>query len=275
MLSVRGMFRGALVVGMAALALGVGGATNASAATRVVKDDRPDISVSIQAAPAASANTLNYTITTLNTGKSPAKNATITLPFDTSKLRLDNVQFSRPGAWVSANGTDSVEIQTGRVNSGDDSVTATLFFTKLANDAAVTQQASYKWTGVFRGSGEGHSNTPVVSNDNLLNVAAINTPERQSYSFKSAIFVPGEAVVLWYNTPDGRAEQLEVKENRLREADLTKPGSDEEGSDYTLADDSGAIDLEMLTRGMAPGTYSIIARGAESGLSATGTFVVR
>jgi hypothetical protein len=187
---------------------------------------------------------------------------TITLPFDPQLLQVLDAQFSRPSAWVSDANKDTLVIQTGPIESGD-VVTATVRMVvqpAAANNVRLAQRLTYRWQDA-RGGGQGRGNAPVVlvgdvdTNQALyaLIVAPSSAVAGSTLVFQGDIFVPGEPVALWYNTPDGHV----VPAGRIP------------------ADGDGALRREIDTAGLAPGYYSMVAYGTWSDLTAVATFEIR
>jgi hypothetical protein len=158
---------------------------------------------------------------------------------------------------VSALRPEAIEMETGRLGSKGDVVTATVRLKLLpgvaANDA-LTQRLSYRWKD-DRSGGAGRSNLPALTAARLFTLAvdpAIG-PADSARVVRSAIFAPEEPVSLWYNTPDGNAVPIsQVK-----------------------ADPDGVLRAEFRTAGLPAGAYSLVAYGSWTEFTVVGGFEVR
>ncbi|HJZ49682.1 MAG TPA: hypothetical protein VKE41_21040, partial [Roseiflexaceae bacterium] len=206
--------------------------------------------------------TLTYSIIATNRDKGSATNVTITLPFDPQLFKVLDAQFSRPNAWVSEANKDTLVIQTGQIGSGD-VVTATVRMVVLpaaTKNTRLAQRLTYRWQDA-RGGGQGRGNAPIVvvadgdSTQSLysLGVAPSSAAAGSTLVFQGDMFVPGEPVALWYNTPDGRSVAL---------GRMTAGGE-------------GVIRRPFDTAGLRAGYYSMVAYGLWSEFTATAPFEVR
>lgn len=206
---------------------------------------------------------VTFTIVATNRGKGSAKNTVISMALDPAKLRVVDAAFSREGAWVSKLGETQVEIQTGPLGSGGDVVTATLRLAvqgAVADGTSLAERLTYRW-GDDRSGGKGSSNLLMVragsSNNNQpyypLEVGPASGPAGTAFVFSSTLFAPNEPVSYWYNTPAGGVQGL----NTL------------------VADGDGALVGEFDSTGLAPGAYSMVARGAWTGYTLTAPFTVQ
>ncbi|HEU4322384.1 MAG TPA: hypothetical protein VFS21_04465 [Roseiflexaceae bacterium] len=228
-----------------------------------LKASRPAlVAVSQQIGPVEQARpggTLTYTIVAGNYGRGDAEDATIIMPLDPGAVQLIDASFSRPTAWVSRVLTDSLTIQTGPLDRDGDVVTGTVRLRVLDSAAAGARLAPrllHTWRDE-RGGGSGRSNQlPLVVTDtgepqNLYPLAA-EAGEEAAYRFASGVFVPGEPVAFWYNTPEGAAVAAEGG----------------------TADDEGAVSSTLPREGLSPGAYSMVARGRWSQAQAVVPFQV-
>ncbi|GAB4200951.1 MAG: hypothetical protein OHK0022_22540 [Roseiflexaceae bacterium] len=223
------------------------------------------VAVSQQAGPVEQARpggVLTYTIVAGNYGRGDAEDATITMPFDPGTVQLIDATFSRPTAWVSRVLTDSLTIQTGPLDRGGDVVTGTVRLRVLegaAVGAKLAPRLLHTWRD-DRGRGSGRSNllplvvTAAGEPQNLYPLAAERSQgeEGAGYRFASGVFVPGEPVAFWYNTPEGSAVAAEG----------------------ATADDEGAVSSLLPREGLNPGAYSMVARGRWSQAQAVVPFLV-
>jgi len=125
------------------------------------------VTVVQQPSPSAAASpdsTISYSIVATNRGKGQASNTIISVPFDPGKLRVVDARFSRAGAWVSKLLTDTLEIQTGPLGGGGDTITGTLRLAVqpgVAAGALLGERLSFRWSD-STGGGAGRSNLPVL-----------------------------------------------------------------------------------------------------------------
>ena len=69
------------------------------------------------------------------------------------------------------------------------------------------------------------------------------------------------------------ADVLAAKKARHEEKGT--PGEYDDGVDHMFADSQGAVSVRLSTAGLAPGAYTLVARGNISGLIAVGSFDVK
>jgi hypothetical protein len=243
--------------------VGVGGV-----AARLIKEDSAKVSVTIVQAPPTSDDILTYTIKAANRGDGWAHYAKITVPFDAAALKPLDVQFSGAPAWVMTSEAGLFQIRTERLNSGGGATTATLRFVRLpgaAKSAALTERLTYNWRD-SAGGGNGRSNLPVDAPQPFYTLAHREVGNK--HFFSTNIFLPGEPVVFWYQTPSGSTVPTEVKSDAI--VDAASTNAVDQGADYVLADPNGAFDLRFSTGDLSPGEYMMVARGDISGLTAVG-----
>jgi hypothetical protein len=263
---------------LAVMLAGGFGVGQAAAASR----KNPDVGVGIQQAAASADGTLNYTVTIVNTGDVAVKHVDVSVPFDASALQAVSGALESDAGYVTT-ATGAVQIRTGVLTSDGDSVQATLHFRNLPGHtgAGLTERASYTWsTGSQRGSGV--SNLPVAADEARLAVHS----EGKDLVFDGSIFGSGEGITFWYNTPDGRVVAMRYRDGYLLDADTVtarkdaharnnKPGLYDDGTDHTFADNTGTVTARLSTTSLAPGAYTLVARGNASGLIAIGSFNVQ
>jgi len=175
-----------------------------------------------------------------------------------------DASFSRTAAWVSQVNADSVEIKTGTLSSGNDSVSGTVRFQVLggaASGAQMSTQASFTWSDAASG-GSGKSNTVKVAVSDqsasrvlaTLTVTPYSAPAGDTFEVKGSGFIPNEPVSFWYNTPSN--EDVAVK--------------------TVNANADGEVELTFsATSGLAPGNYAMVAYGNYSQITAVGVFQVQ
>ena len=264
MLRVRKPARFAFVLTLAVLLAGVFSITPAMA--KPVEPERARVSVVVMQAPLASADTLTYTIKTINRGDSAAYHAVLVVPYDASALKLEDVQFSGVPAWVVKSEAGSVQIRTERLNSNGGTTLATLRFSALKPNAQLTERVSYHVADAI-GDRDGRSNLPLSASMQPYAVLAHREAGNQHF-FSANMFLPGEPVVFWYQLPDGTVVPTEVKNGVIIAADSTD--ARRQGADYAFATGDGAIDLRFSTRHLTAGEYIMVARGDISGITAVG-----
>jgi hypothetical protein len=257
-----------LAIALALVALLAGSVGVGRVAARPIDEEHAKVSVVVVQAPPTAADILTYTIKATNRGDGWAHYAKITVPFDAAALKLLDVQFSGTPAWVAASEAGSFEIRTERLNSGGGATTATLRFARqpgAATNAALADRLSYAWRD-NAGGGRGRSNLPADAPQPFYPLAHREVAGK--HSFSSNLFLPGEPVVFWYQTPSGSTVATEVKRDLIIDAASTN--ADDQGSNYVLADADGAFDLRFSTGDLSPGEYMMVARGDISGLTAVG-----
>jgi uncharacterized repeat protein (TIGR01451 family) len=264
------------LAGTVAVALtGVVGVQGAAAATnRAPAIIRVGILPSTQA---EAGGQTAYTITASNEGANAAGNVTITVPFDAQALRFVGATFSRPQAWVSNITSNALEIKTGAVGGDGDSVQAILRFQPLGSGSSqAVQRLSFEWTDKVKG-GRGISNQPPSAG---ASNAQLNVSRSSSLlTFSTDAFASYEGVVFWYNTPDGKVVQTNVKQGKLIDVDLAEQKHRDDndydrGAPSAIANDKGQISVDLSTEGLAPGTYTLVAYGNSSKLAAVAAFQV-
>lgn len=261
-----------LMIGLVAL----GGVSGAAAAEKV-PTQRANVSVVVK--PTAKDGNIIYEITAKNVGKSPAQNTVITVPYDSSKLRLENVQFSGANAWVTDTRAGSFSAEILLLSSGGDWQTMTVYFTALGvfqPGNVVGDRLSYRWNDK-QGSTSALSNLPILGDNTgmfALNASPASATAKTTRVFTSGeIFTPDELVTMWYTTPTGKSIELEVKGARLVDANSTK--SKDNGGAFVSADVNGAIKVQYSTESLPPGKYTMVARGNSTGFVANAIFEVK
>lgn len=234
-----------------------------SAFVTVVQRPEPNVSV-------RPGDIVTSTIVVVNRGEGSARQVTLNVPFDPAQVSVLDVQFSRAGAWVSALLADMLVIQTGRLDAGGDTVTATLRLATLpglADGTSLGKRISYTWND-DADDGTGRSNLPalVVGDQSRqqpwypLAVNRVNRAAGVAYVFSSDIFAPREPVTFWYNTPTGQVVELGPIDN--------------DANGIVIASEDGVATLQLSTTGLAPGTYSMVAYGNWTAFTAVGIFQV-
>jgi hypothetical protein len=174
------------------------------------------------------------------------------VPFDPALLRPLDTQLSRPTAWVSALRSNSLEIQTGPLSPDSDAVMATLRFQvqpQVAHGTLLTARLSYTWCD-DRQLGVGRSNRlplvaaaePIHRPHYQLLFSTIDLPDDHAPTlgvFVGTLFAPDEPVTFWYTTSDDQTITV----------------------DTTTVDANGQVMLRFNSAQLAPGAYTMVARG--------------
>ena len=268
-----------LVVAGSLSALFVGGIAGGSA--QAAGRNNPDVGVGIQQSAANADGTLAYTVTAINSGEEGVKHVRISVPYDATALQPVSQALKSDAGQVSTT-PSTIEIQTGALGSYGDSVQATLLFRVLPGHAgaALSQRASYTWSATDD-KGSGVSNLPMATQASLT-----VQPEGRDLVFDGTVFGSDEAISFWFNGPDGRVFGARIRNGYLLDADKVATekarhnqklshGIYDDGVDHLYADGQGAVSVRLATGELAPGAYTLVARGNASGLIAVGAFEVK
>jgi hypothetical protein len=256
----------ALVAGTLATVV-LGGVGSAAAAARS-DDKNADVKIEVLKS-ADQSGLLSYSLSLRNEGGGPARNTHIDLPFDGTALQLVSTEFSKADAWVTEIGSSGLEISAGKIGSGGGALQGTLRFAALKPGAELTAPATVRWSDEDEG-GHSISNRPnLVSARQALSVSTAGG----DYIFSADVFAPGEHITFWYNTPAGAVVAAEIKNGYVIDAASTD--EKDKGADYARADDTGSVSVRLATKGLAPGGYTLVARGNSGGLIAVGAFQVK
>lgn len=164
---------------------------------------------------------------------------------------------------MSAIETNAVIIRTGRLEAKGGTVVGTVrmqVLTSVPAGAALAEPAEHTWSDKQDG-GSGVSNKPALRAgaaplDSPFYPLAI-LPHAQAgapaYQIDSDLFVPGEPVALWYNTPSGEVRTI----------------------GRVTASSNGVLATTFSAEGLAPGFYSVVASGIWSNITAVSPFEVR
>lgn len=225
-----------------------------------------DVSLTLWVTPSirvAGDGTLVYELRVTNYGKGTAKGAQITLPYNRQQVTLTNASFlTGSGDWVSAISDSTITVSFGPIAPGAKR-TGYLYqrvARTLPNDTVISVRAATSWSDSREG-GSGASNwTPVLVGSGSatsaylwLAVSPASGKAGTLHRFYTDRFIPGEGITTWLNTPSG------VKPLDLR----------------ATADGYGRVWLDFASTGLTPGSYSLVAQGARSGLTAVTGFVVQ
>jgi hypothetical protein len=239
-----------------------------------------NVGVAIQRSAVAADGTLDYTVTVVSSGELAVKRVIVTVPFDASALQPVSGALQSDAGQVTL-GASAVEIRTGVLAGDGDSAQATLRFRDLPGHAGagLTQRASFSWSASDV-NGSGISNLPVAGQASLA-----VTSEGRDLVFEGSVFGSNEGITYWYNTPSGSVVAMRIRDGYLLDGNYVdarkdahtrnnKPGKYDEGSDHMFADAAGTVSVRFSTAGLAPGAYTVVARGTTSGLIAVGAFEI-
>jgi len=271
-----------------AFGLGIGGASVAAAAAPDANSERgSNLHIVVQPSAAAPGASFTDAITVMNVGQDSVRDVTLTVPFDSSALQLVGVQFNQPGAWVTNTASNEFEAHLGRIGSQDQAVQAIVSFAELPGYTptnALPTSIAYRYSS----NGQSHSGTvntellateePAVAQPTSVSMTVI---AGGTLPLNSAIFAPDEAVAFWYNTSDGQAIPLYIRDGQITTqhqhnqhlADGTTHERD--NGAYLNADDQGAIATTLTTTGLEPGVYTLVAHGLNSSATKVVTFQVQ
>lgn len=267
-----------LLAGAAALAFAAGGlgATPASAAT--ASAEKPNVSVAL--IPQADTGSLadgvdSYRVVITNHGDAEVKKVTVSVPF-AAGYSPDSVSFNRGGAWVAQAGAASLDLRVEQMRGNGDSVSGTLRFVSsgAAASNALLGRATVSWSG---SQASNVSNLPVASLGGSIADAPALANGEPSFSFRAAAFASGEPVSLWYTSASGVSTAL-VLDQGVALPQPPKKDSDDEDKVYgtsLAANAQGELQARLDVADIAPGTYTLAARGGWSGTVAFATFTVR
>lgn len=219
---------------------------------------RPSINLSV-----APGSIIAFEMAVTNIGRGSASSTEIIFPFDPDLLAVVDANFDVPTTWVAAVNRDSLVIRTGFLGSRSGRTRGTIRFVVRENarqGATITARVQLRWTDGGRGGrsrgnlfvipiGQATQNSPTYA----MTVEPAAGSAGATFRFASPIFVPGEPVGVWYNLPDGRV----VAVNTLR------------------ANDDGELTVNFNSRGLAPGSYSMVFYGLWSEFTAAAPFVIR
>lgn len=265
------------------IGVGVAGGGVASAAASTGNTD--NVSLRIMVEPNVTGNTFTDTFMVTNVGDDGATDVRLDVPFDAAAVQLLGVQFNQPNAWVTSVAPGEFHAALGGISShGQTTVQVIASFAKLADTSSNTLPVAITYH--YSDNGRSHGGT---INSQLLPMETVipstTTSETVAaggtLSISSAVFSPHEAVTFWYNTPDGQALPLFIRdgqvtieqEHKQRQSDGT---SIEQGNGVTInADDQGAITAMFTTKGLTPGAYTLVAHGLSSSATAVIPFQIQ
>jgi len=266
------------IAGTLALTLASLGGVSSAAAASSTSREPASVKVGIlPSTPEDAAGLTAYTITASNDGTNAAGEVTINVPYDSAALRFVGATFSQPSAWISNNTATALEIKTGSVGGDGGWVKAVLRFQPLTSAAAqAVQRLSFTWSDKLKG-GHGISNQlPSAGATGGYLPLSINQ-DGGAMAFDSNAFASNEGVYFWFNAPDGTVIPARVQRGKLISANLVDEkarnnSTYDRGSEHAFADDQGQVGVDILTDGLTPGTYTLVAHGNSSGLNAVATF---
>jgi hypothetical protein len=224
-----------------------------------------DVDVTVTADPnltVGPGDTFTLTVTATNRGFGDARNVDVVLPLHANQVQVLGTTFSRSSVWVSDISADSVTVSTGSLSAGGDTASATLSIKVLTTatvGADIDCQADFTWSDeVSGGSGRTNACRVTVSSGSssipffALDVNPFNGPVGTTHQFSGDFFTPNEPVAFWYDTPAGTSVEVGRE----------------------TANASGVVTTSLTTTGLPPGTYTMVAHGIWSNITAVGVFRV-
>jgi hypothetical protein len=266
------IIRSALTAGLA-LTLGVVATAPVSAAEQDSTYGKVVVALSASNVSAAGAE---IDVTAYSIGDADVRRIAIDLPFDTSTLRYEGAA----GALAASAAAGQVELKIDQLNHGD-KATSTLRFSAAPGASAsanIEARASYTWTSVGSG-GSGIRNrlvlalTSAAQPQSILAVAG-GGDERAVSS--QEVFVAGEPVFVWATPRSGATQPFVFDKSLARiKGKINKNSSDGAVTtrEWRAADENGAISFSLAAADLAPGEYTLVARGYWTGLTLTATIV--
>jgi hypothetical protein len=269
------------------IGLGVGATGVAAAAAPSSSGHTVNMHIMVEPSAVAPGASFTDTFMVANVGDDGATDVRISVPFDSSAVQLLGVQFDQPGAWVTSVASNEFDAHLGDIGSHGQAVQVIASFAKLSgymSSSTLPVTITYHYSD----NGRGHSGT---INTQLLPVEATALAQPASaattvmaggtLSVNSAIFSPNEAVTFWYNTPDGQALPLYIRNGQItiekQHKDQLADGTTHEQNNgaFLNADAQGAIAAMFATNGLAPGVYTLVAHGLSSSATAVVAFQIQ
>jgi hypothetical protein len=270
----------------AAMIVGVAGIQPALAASAQPKrPSKADVFVIMQPPVSDSnANTLTNTLTVSNIGTEHASDVDITIPLNAAAGKLQNIQISQ--GRILAQTPSSVEVLLDRIDAGvQQAVVLTFAWPSGAGGASpISDRAAFSWRNNGIDRYEGQSNLPSISPANIYQLAVTpNAGPSNTFGFSGAVFVPGEPVTFWLNAPGGHVLPLYVNGTTLT-TNSSQTLDDSKTSfkkvTYTLSDNArvgpqGDLSIALDGSTLAAGSYSLVAQGFASKITAVAPFHVQ
>jgi arylsulfatase len=194
----------------------------------------------------------------------------INIPF-TPGYRVANVRLDQRDAWVSRIGDASIDVRLARVDGANDGVIGTLTFRSpgATGTNALIARATVNWPNKLRRI-PGFSNLPLNSSRTPLTTRVTLADGDQAYNFNAATFAPNEPVSLWFTSAAGVSTAL-VAEGSVA---IPAQAGTADASRSMMADRYGSLSAQINTSTLAPGTYTVAARGGWSGVVTSAPFTV-
>lgn len=245
--------------------------------------------VTVDAMPMAQIGkdgTFTDTIVVKNDGQHAATDILLTVPFDTTALKVLGVKVEREGVWVTKVLPSAFTVDLNRLSSTGDAVTIAVTFAKVPEytiTKPINALLNIQWT-----DGDGrHSATTdalfvaAMARTEAQVAAPVVAGEDEIVKVYGAAFRSGEIVTFWYNTPVGSAAPLYVHDGALTIERREKITYSNGGSayvnnaQYLVADDAGQIATRLEVKGMPTGNYSVVARGMTNGMTVVVPFSIK
>lgn len=237
---------------------------SASAATKA--DGNATVAVTVTPRQ-SNGDTLGYDITANNVGSGIAYYTNVVIPIDASALQVVGTSLSGTPSWLATNTSSLIEFRIERLYSNE-SATLSVDFHKLSADAAWSSPVQFSW-GDAEGNHAGTSNTPQSSFGN----AALNVRvSGDNASFSGSMFAANEPVTIWYNAPSGDVVGVSVAYNNTILTGDSDDDLEDNARSSAIADTNGEVWLAWNLNGLPTGSYSLVARGNWTGITAVGSF---
>jgi len=266
--------------------VGIQSALAAPASTQPKRQPMADIFVIVQPpAKSGSATTLTYTLTVSNVGTKHANNVDVVIPLNPAAGRVQSIQLSQDQSRVASQTASSIEVWVGRVDPGSPQTIRLTFAVRPGAGALpIGERASFTWHNNALEHGQGQSNLPWINPSNTIyHMTVAPSGQSNSFAFSDSIFVPGEPVTFWLNTPGGQAITLYLDGASLT-TDSTLIQDDRSTgfkkverprSDNVRAGPQGDFSISFDASALPAGSYSLVAHGFASGITAIGAFQVQ
>jgi len=217
----------------------------------------PEVTVEPVSSEAVPDGTLMYKIHIDNdtTGNADLGRFDVTLRYDPNTLTLIDSKLNDSSDWVSNIGNGKATVQFGAIDA-DDARSATLIFhinPAVAVGAPILVDARYEWWAAGAATADAATGSGYLAVDDMRAVSAVSIPSSgiaPASGFAGTTFQVGvdgfagaEDVVTCLNTPWG-----------VRGLDL-----------IGTANPDGTLELQLNSAGLAPGDYSLVVHGLDSG----------
>jgi len=265
---------------------GMQSALAAPASSQPKRQPAADIFLIVQPpAQSTNATTLTYTLTVSNVGTRHANNVDVVIPLNAGAGQVQSIQLGQDQSRVAAQTASSIEVWVGKVEPSTPATIALTFAVPPGASARpISDRASFTWHNNSIEHGQGQSNLPSIDpSHTIYDLQVAPSGPSNSFAFSSSIFVPGEPVMFWLNTPGGQVIGLYLDGGSLTTASTLIQDDSSTGfkkvkrprSDNVRADAQGEFSLSFAASALPAGSYSLVAHGFASGITAVGAFQVQ